>query len=449
MLLTAVRAADPATTFDVKAFGALGDGLTLDTAAIQRTIEACHAAGGGTVVFPAGNFLSATITLRSNITLDLSPGAVLLGSTRLADYPVRKHLIFADGVENIALTGHGAIDGQGDAFFDQNMRPLPERLAQLIEIENSRGIRVEGITVRKSGNWTFRVRHCDDVKIRGLSILNNLHAINTDGLQIDTSRNVFISDCRIETGDDCIVLKGGAGSAEAPIENVTVTNCVLRTSESALKFGTGTARDFRHCLFTNIVIRDSTIGIALMMKDGGTIEDVRFSNIAITTAPKSAQNLEWPILVDVERRTNASRLGHIRDVVFSGVTIYSKGRVLVEGMPGSPIEGIAFRDVALRLTGYENIARAKKPHGGSKRGSDDSLDYAKSPGAFIFAYVRGLDLEAVTVAWPAGGGDGPPPERNALFGDHVAEARLTGLRANGSTPRTRAIELRDSPEPLP
>ena len=448
LLLSLVALAPTAGARDtnVADCGAHGDGRTLDTAAIQKAIDDCRGSGGGTVYFPTGRFLSGTLTLKSNVTLHLTPGAVLLGSTRLADYGPKKHLLFADGVENIAITGGGAIDGQGDAFFDKDMRPL-ERLDQLIEIENSRGVHLEGVTVRRSGNWTFRVRNCDDVRIRGVSMLNNVRAVNTDGLQICSSRNVIIADCHIEGGDDCIVLKTDNDPADGPVENVTVTNCVLVSAACALKFGTGTYQDFRHCVFSNCVIRDSRTGIALMMKDGGTIEDVRFSNIVMTTMPKWGQGLEWPIVVDIERRTNESKLGRIRDVSFDGITVYSKGRILAEGMPGRPIEVLSFRNVVLRVGGYEKIEGGKKPRGGPKGASDDSPDFGAVPAAFILAHVKGLELEGVTLLWPEPAAGAPA--RHALLGDHLAGVRLTGFRGAGSRPEVRALEFRESTSILP
>jgi hypothetical protein len=441
-LLESAAAAESASVFDVKSFGARGDRTALDTVAIQKAIDAAGAAGGGTVYFPTGDFLSGALVLRSNVTLHLTPGAVLWASAKLADYAPTNHLLFAEGVANVAITRGGTIDGQGAAFFDRDMKPFPERPAQLIEIDNSRGVRMEGVTIRHAANWTVRVRNCDDVKFRGLSLLSDLRAINTDGLQIDSSRNVLVSDCHIEGGDDCIVLKSDAQLKTGAVENVTVTNCVLVSAASALKFGTGTNREFRHCLFTNCVIRDSRTGIALMMKDGGLIEDVRFSNIVMTTLPKWGQGLEWPIVVDVERRTNASRLGHIRDVSFDGITIYSKGRILVEGEPNSPIEHISFRDVTFRVGGYEKIDGQHKPRGGPHGAADDALDYGATPAAFIFAHVRGLTLDGVTLAWP---NDAKPAPRHALLLDHVADLDLRHFRAGASTPAVRAIEIRNSP----
>jgi len=164
LLCFTAAAADFAPVFNVRTYGAAGNGATLDSAAIQKAIDSAGSAGGGLVYFPAGQFLSGTITLRSNVTLYLSPGAVLLGSKRISDYSP-KHLIYATGVSNIAIEGGGTIDGQGDAFLDKDLKPLP-RPSPLIEIWNSHGIRIEDITIRKAPAWTIHPKNCDDVKIR-------------------------------------------------------------------------------------------------------------------------------------------------------------------------------------------------------------------------------------------------------------------------------------------
>jgi hypothetical protein len=298
--------------------------------------------------------------------------------------------------------------------------------------------------VRNAANWTFRVRNCDDVKVTGVSMLNNVRAVNTDGLQIDSSRNVIISDCRIEGGDDCIVLKTDVANGENPTENVTVTNCLLVSAASALKLGTGSSRDFRHCLFTNCVIRDSRTGIALMQKDGGTMEDIRFSNLTITTLPKWGQGLEWPIVVDIERRTNASPLGRIRDVSFDGIAIYSKGRVLVEGMPTGPVTGITFRDVTLHVTGFETIAGGRKPRGGPHGASDDSPDFGAAPAAFILAHAQDVTFSNVRVVWPDAAS---APARHALYAKSVRGLQPAGLRATASRANVPAVKLEDCGSP--
>jgi hypothetical protein len=429
---------------DVTAYGATGNGTTLDTAALQRAIDAAHTAGGGTVCFPAGRFLTGTLRLRSRVTLFLSPGAVLLGSTRMQDYPV-KHLLFAENVENVAILGTGTIDGQGDAFFDRDMKPL-ERPSPLVEIVGARGVRIEQITIRNAPGWTLHPKDCDDVKIRGISLLNNLRAVNSDGIDIDSSRNVVIADSHIEAGDDCIVLKTtkrGDGPV-GPVENVVVTNCVLVSAATALKLGTESHGDFRHVLFSNCVIRNSRTGIGLFAKDGGTMEDVRFSQIVMTTQPKWGQGLEWPIVVDIEKRTDQSRTSRVRDVMFSDITVYSKGRIMASGLPESVIENLAFHNVAVRVAGYETIAGARKLRGGSNTAAAGTPDYGPTPAAFIFAFIKGLSLDGVTLAWPVAGEAASVPERSAIYGDRLEDVTLANLRAQGSTPGAKPVVIEHS-----
>lgn len=440
MLLAPAAAADFAPVYNVKSFGATGNRTALDTAAIQKAIDACNRDGGGTVCFPAGDFLSGTIFLKSNVSLHLSPGATLWGSARISDYNP-KHLIYAKGIENVSIEGGGVIDGQGDSFLDKDLKPLP-RPSPLIEIWDSHGIRIEGITIRKAPAWTIHPKNCDDVKIRGISILNNLRGINTDGIDPDSCRNVIISDCHIEAGDDCIVLKTtDRGGAAGPVENVVVTNCVLVSAASAIKLGTESHGDFRHCTFSNCVIRNSRTGIALLAKDGGTMEDIRFSNITMTTQPKWGKGLEWPIVVDIEKRTADSRLSRIRDVAFSDIMVYTKGRVLVEGTPESPIEQLSFRNLFMRMGGFEEIKGAHKMRGGSNTVAEGMPDYGSVPAAMIFAYVKGLYLDGIGAAWPEGAKN---PERNAIFGDRLDDVLISGFHGTASVPGARPVVIENS-----
>jgi hypothetical protein len=442
LLCAAAMAADLAPVYNVKNYGAAGNGKAMDTSAIQKAIDAANGAGGGVVYFPTGEFLSGTITLKSNVTLHLSPGAVLLGSKRIEDYNP-KHLIYAKGVANIAIEGGGAIDGQGDAFLDKDLKPLP-RPSPLIEIRDSRGIRIQDITIRKAPAWTIHPKNCNGVKIRGIELLNNLRAINSDGIDIDSSRNVIISDSHIEAGDDCIVLKTtDRGGSAGPTENVVVTNCVMVSAASALKLGTESHGDFRHCVFSNSVIRDSRTGIGLIAMDGGTMEDIRFQNIVMTTLPKWGQGVEWPIVVEVDKRTEQSRLSHIRDVGFSDITVYTKGRILAQGLPESPIEGLSFRNVVLRMNGFEKIQGVKKMSGGAKTHVPGLPDYGATPAAMIFGFVKGLTLDGITTLWPSGG---EIPERAVIFGDRLEDVLISGFHGAASVPGARAIRIENSKE---
>ncbi len=434
---------------DVAKYGATGNGKSLDTAAIQKAIDACYATGGGIVDFANGRFLSGTLYLKSNITLRIEPGAVLLGSTDIKDFEVDQqgalkatsgevagelgahhighHFIYADNVDNIALEGGGVIDGQGDSFFDKDMKPRA-RPSPYFEFWNSRDIRIENLTILKTPGWAIHPKNCDRVKIRGINLINNFMAINTDGIDPDSSRNVIISDSYIEAGDDCIVLKTtNRGGVTSPTENVTVTNCVLLSAASALKLGTESWGDFRHCVFSNCVIRQARTGIALLAKDGGSMEDVRFENITMQTQPKWGKGVEWPIEIDIERRNEKSKLSHIRDVSLSDISMVTKGRVLIEGMPESLIDTLSMRNVIMRITGYEAVKNAHKNRGGNG-GLKDAVDFGSVPSALILANARDVDLSDIRVIWP----EGKPEDRTGLFSHNVSGLTTSGMHTPDS-----------------
>ncbi|MES2697109.1 MAG: glycosyl hydrolase family 28 protein, partial [Verrucomicrobiota bacterium] len=423
-----------AGTFDVRMHGAMGRGETLDTAAIQRAIDAAHAAGGGTVVFRPGTYLTADFALRSRVTIHLEAGAILRASTRVADYG-RKSLILADGLEYAGIEGRGIIDGQGDTYHDgstgsEEWRARPEIVpfGRMILIQESSNIRIEGITILRSPHWTLHLKHSRNVSIRGVTIRNNTRVAFNDGIDIDGCQSVRISDCHIETGDDGIVLKTKRDRPDSPIrhcEDIVVTGCVLRCSPAALKLGTESHGDFRNILFSDCAL-ETRNGLTIVVRDGGTVENVRFNNIVIRpipaddVVPKWRSDVRLPIKILLEKRTASSRLGRIRDVSFSNLSIQSPGRVLVEGLPGHPIDFVRFSDVLLRVTDYENLRDAPKKYNGVSK-------YRSTPAAMIFAHVKTAELNDVRLFWPENRPN--PPDRDALFTDHVATLDLSNVRA--------------------
>ncbi len=467
ILLFAVAGALAAAPFDVTGLGARGDGRTLDTAAIRKAIDLAHGAGGGVVYFPPGRFLTGTIRLKSNVTIHLSPGATLLGSPRPEHYEPR-HLIYARGADNIAIQGGGVIDGNGTAFWISSHERPEFRPSPLIELAECRNVRFQNIRILNAPGWALHPILCDDVTIRGVTIIAPMLWLNTDGIDPDSCRNVRISDCYIRAGDDCIVLKttGRLGLPAPPCENVTVTNCVFVSSASALKLGTESHGDFRNIQFSNSVIRGSRTGLALLAKDGGVMENVHFSNITIETHPKHNRDVEWPIVIDVEKRNAKSRLSKVRDVSFSDIQIRTRGRVLAAGMPASPLERLRFVHVTVRVEGCEEIESASKLRGGTVEKLEDVVDLGPVPAAMIFGHIRGLTLEGVRVFWDApktplrhtiygclidglvidGFSVRRPPggEELAVIGlDQVRDIRITGSRA---APGTAAfVGLRDVP----
>lgn len=425
-------AAGPAPVSSVLDFGARADGKTNDAGAIRKAVEACAKAGGGTVYFPPGDYLSGTIVLRSNVTLHLAAGATLWGSRDMADYDP-PHLIFASEAENVGVEGAGAIDGNGAAFWDAEFRPRERRPSPLAEFVKCRNVRIRDVRIRNAPGWTIHPLECDGVRIQGISIVNPMRGPNTDGIDPDSSRNVFISDSYIEAGDDCIVLKttGRAGRPVRPCENVTVTNCTLVSDDAALKLGTESLGDFRHCLFSNCAIRGSRVGLAIYAKDGGVFEAVSFSNITIET--RGARGVEWPIFVDLEKRAEESRQSRVRDINFSDIIVHTGGRVLVGGMPEQPLENFTFRNLLLRVTGQSAVARTRKPRGSSRvRPVGPEQDYASVPSALIFANLRGLALRGVRVVWDT---EGVTEDWHALYAALVEDLRVEGFSARQSSPQ--------------
>jgi len=455
VVLGAAAGEPPRSIYDVTAYGAKGDGKTLATAAIQKAIDACAKAGGGTVYFPAGDFLSGTIALRSRVTLHLSAGATLWGSKNIADYSP-PHLIYAKDAENIAIEGSGTINGNGDAFWEPDFKPKPKRPSPLIELQGCRGARIENVRIRNTPGWGIHPLECDGVWIRGISMISDLRGPNTDGIDPDSSRNVMISDSYIQTGDDAIVLKttGRLRIPAPPCENVAVTNCVLVSDDAALKLGTESHGDFRNCTFSNCAIYGTRVGVAMYIKDGAVVENILFSNIAIDTSVELYNRLtganrtwiEYPILIDLEKRQADSRAGRIRDVSFSDIRVRGEGRVLVAGMPEQPLENFTFRNLGLRVTGFEPVEKQRKPRGSSRVSpAPRALDYAPVPAALVFANMRGLDLRDVRVIWDA---PGPAQDRHALYAGRVEGLTVEGFAGRAAGTRLAAIGLEQVKEPV-
>ena len=296
----------PPMWFDVTAHGAIADGNSLCTQAIQKAIDAAGYVGGGTVYFPPGTYVSGTIFLRDHVTLQLEAGATLRGSTRLADYPsvepgfrsytdtyVHQCLISGENVENITITGRGTIDGQG---AHENFDPAgPDwgyrRRPYVIRLVTCRDILIENITLRDSPMWMQHYLACDNLTVRGVTVRSRCNA-NNDGINIDCCHNVRIADCDISSGDDAIVLKS---TADRACENVTITNCIVSSNCNGLKMGTETNGGFRNIAISNCSIYDVRLaGLTLQIVDGGTLDRVAVTNLTM-------HNVDSPIFLRLGR----------------------------------------------------------------------------------------------------------------------------------------------------
>jgi hypothetical protein len=446
---TAIAADLPRSVFDPMSYGAKGDGIANDGAAIQKAIDACTQAGGGMVYLPPGNFLTGTIVLKSNVTFHLSAGATLWGSRHIEDYKPH-HLIYAEDADNIAIEGDGTINGNGSAFWGHEFKPIESRPSPLIDLVGCRNVHIRDVRIRNTPGWGIRPWNCDGVYIRGISMISDMDSPNTDGIDPDASRNVFIADSYIETGDDAICLKTdkrpGAATAQ-PCENITVSNCILISDDSAIKLGTASWGDFRDCTFANCVITGTRYGIAMYIKDGGLVEGIRFANMTIDTSVafenartgRTRTRSEYPIFLDLEQRGEGSALGRIRDVSFSDISIRGKGRVLVASVPERPLENLSFHNILMRVTGFEDVAKEHKPRGvGKIRATTPETDYGPVPAALVFANIHGLDLRDVRVIWDT---QGAPQDRHAIYAGRVEDLSLNGFSGGPAGTKLAAIGL--------
>ena len=414
----------PISNYNVRDFNATGDGNTYDTKSIQKAIDSCHEDGGGVVYFPPGEYLVGTLLLKSNVILYLETNATILGSQNMADFDI-PYLIYAKDTQNTGITGRGTIDGQGEIFWKGKSRPY-NRPAVMIVFENSRNILIENVTIQDAPHWTVKISGCEYVNITGIIMINDYEAPNTDGIDIMASSNVFINNCFIQSGDDCICLKNR--SKDKPTENITVTNCVLISQDAALKLGTESIGDIRHCVFSNIVIRNSHDGIALYMKDGGTYENIHFSNITIESDDivKSVQRGSgFPIFIDIDKRNDTSKIGLMRNIVFSNISIDTGiDNCLIQGSPDQPIEGLTFDNVRMRIQSSVDHSTRKKS-GGNRNVASSQIDYADVPAHFTFANIEGLTLNDINITDET---QDPSRERHGIFLVNTQNITVTGLK---------------------
>ena len=346
---------------DIQEMGAVGDGKTLCTAAIQKAIDRCADSGGGTVYFPPGRYLSGTVVLKSHVTLELEESAMLLGSTRLEDYPALpsriqsrtnryaiRSLVYAEDLGGIAIVGRGTLDGNGSAFFDKSHDGNQPLLARVI---NCRDVLVENIRLQNAGFWNQHYLACRNVKLRGIRVWNHA-TYNVDGVDIDGCRDVIVSDCILDADDDALCLKS---TLEQPCENILVSNCVISSHCNAIKMGTDSSSGFVNVTITNCAIvspRDSKViyglqrgisGISLEIVDGGLMDRIVISNVTI-------DGVEVPIFVrlgnrgygfieSAEKPKGDFPVGTLRNVLFSNIVATRAGKTgcSIVGIPGHPV----------------------------------------------------------------------------------------------------------------
>ena len=400
------------TYYDITDYGAKGDSTTICTNYIQKTIDIASRTGG-VVVIPKGKYLIGTLFLKSNVTLKLDNGAVLQGIKNLKEYtPTIKrdtlnkdlntyHLLVMDSVENVNIIGLGTIDGLCNAFWEPHadpyrfIKPKEIRVSPMIEIYRSKNICIEQITIQNSAGWTLHLKQCENVKIDKIKIVNNMLGPNTDGIDINGCKDVFVSNCNIRTGDDAIVLKSSYNSDTC--QNIMVTNCLLETNCVAMKLGTESFFNFRNVSFSNIVVKNCTRVFSLLCLDGATMENIQVTNITAET--NAGWILNRVVEINANKRNENSKPGNIKNISIKNIRVKTDGRILIGAANGCKISNISIADV------YLEYALLDDPHPIGTNAENDIFFFKNLPfvrgtrSAIVAENVENLRISEVDIVW--------------------------------------------------
>lgn len=361
-------------------FGAVADGRALDTRALQAAIDACAERGGGTVTIPPGRYLTGTLNFRDNITLHLEAGATLLGSQDPADYPITPNrwegmeqqtfapLLAGNGLENIAITGRGVIDGQGNFWWRAHRAgSLPFPRPRLIGFADCRNVLIEGVTLINSPAWTVNPVRCENVNVRGVTIHNPPESPNTDGINPDSCRLVRIADCSISVGDDCITIKSGNQfehpERRAACRDIAITNCTLERGHGGVVIGSEMSGDVQNVVISNCVFIGTDRGIRMKSRRGrgGVVQNVRVTNIIMDgVLCPFTMNLYYncngakgdPVVSDKTMRPVDEGTPAFRNVHYSHITAVDVKLAagFFYGLAEMPLDNISLSDISITMS---------------------------------------------------------------------------------------------------
>lgn len=448
-LTTCALALAAQPVFNVKDYGATGRKQDNARRALQEAIDACGRAGGGTVYVPPGEYTTGQLHLRSGVRLYVEAGATLFASLdgREFDPPPKSALLYGEDLHDIAIEGRGTLDGQAsyqwrlNDFTDYYIRPnqllmeaagkpllrsFPSGFGKetvyprLVLLLRCQDVRIRGLKFVRSRSWTINPYACRRLVIDGVYISSSQKdGVWADGIDPDGCQDVRISNSTIETGDDALVFySADIWGPALPTENVTVTNCRLSSSSSAIKFCDGNSNAIRHVTIDNIVITNSNRGLAFMVFDGGVVEDVVISNVTIQT-----RRFDWfwwgdgdPIHFNIKRRSEVDGTrrekeppaGVIRNVSISNVIAHGTGTSAINGHPDSWLDGIRLENVRLFVS------------------HDPQAPYENTGSALTLRNARNFTMKDVEIRWEK---PESPTWKAGLQVDNVTDLLLDGVAA--------------------
>ncbi len=377
--------------FDVRDYGAVGDSLKINTVFIQKAIDACHKNGGGTVVIKDGIYISGTILLKDKVTLQIEQNATLLGSSNPLDYQSIDTFVDATGQErgncliggirlsDVSIIGDGIIDGNGAAFTYENIVAKKKELKInpndkkfginrpfLLRFVNSSNVKIKDIRLRQPAAWTCHFYQSHDVIVDNVSIYSHANQ-NNDGIDLDSSFNVEIKNCTIDTGDDAVCFKT---TSPLPTHHIKVQNCNLKSEWGALKFGTESMGDFYNIEINDCQINDTRGGgIKILSVDGANIHDIQIENI-------NMNNVDMPIFIRLGERLRTYRnadkqtVGSISEISIKNVIATTRNikesrispptGIFMTGTPDHKIGKVTLENIAITLPGKGLISDLKE-----------------------------------------------------------------------------------------
>jgi polygalacturonase len=375
--------------FNVRQFGARGDGRTLDTAAIQSALDACGQAGGGTVRFPPGIYLSQPITLRTKTTMQLDAGATLLASTNPGDFMKTPGdwlkakngdfipLINGKNLTDIAIAGNGTIDGSGTNWWGpaREFRARNPRLPalprpDLVGFNNCTNIHLDGVKLINSPRAHLVLADCEGVVIEDVTVRSPADAANTSGVDPDNCRNVIIAHCSIDAGDDNIAITSGKKVAGCAFgcENITVSDCDFLHGHG-MAIGSATVGGVRHVVVKNCRFENTDNGLRIKSgRDrGGVVEDIRYADITMKNVHPAisivgyyqfSTNDKYPTNDAAAPVTETTPI--FRNICISNVTATCSGEAgLIVGLPESPVTNVELENVQIAAETGMTIANAR------------------------------------------------------------------------------------------
>ncbi|MDN3579984.1 glycoside hydrolase family 28 protein [Mucilaginibacter flavus] len=436
-----------AQVYNIKDYGAVSDGKTNNTAAIQKAINACFSNGGGRVYIPAGIFVTGTVNLKSNINLYLENGAVLSASTNLKDYQTytvpeygvnHYGILYTADAENVSVTGQGTIDGNNKLFYDFNhaktmdanstkltrqkdnfrrvtsgigdgpVVPL-DRPRQMVIFARCKNVQMRDISLLNSFFWTLHFVDCDMVNVNGIRLWSGILVPNADGIDVNSCSNVVIANCDIRTGDDAIAITGfdhhfemgGFSGLRHASDNIIVSNCNLQSASSGIRIGFLDQNTVRNIQVSHVNITNSTRGIGIFLRDEGSLENISFSDMNIETHLRTG---DWwgngePIHISAVRGKENVKLGIIKNVSFNNITCKGENGMIIYGSDESVIQDVRFNNVSFELMNSKlnDIAGGNIDLRGALY-EKDQLFASDIPG-LLAHYVNGLTFSSFKLKW--------------------------------------------------